>query len=216
MPTFFKQIPWRRFIVIAFGALVSYLLIPMIGARYNDIKSLREARRTRAMRFEDHDNEFTDKVNEVGDLMTAFNDHAHRMKLSGIELKEAQNELTKNHLERSLNIGVTRFWPMDFHREASELELLSPDQLKQLDAYIKDYEKSLEATTDATEPLWQFIDSSEYRVDDESQKKIDAMKTEMNKELEAQEDIRAGLVAKISTLFVNSNFRTGTLNMLGF
>ncbi len=209
------QIPWRRLILIAFGALVSYLLVPIIFSRYNEIKSVREARRARAIRFGDRNDEFNDKISDLASLMPAFNGHAHRVKLSAIEVKEADKELNTKHLERSLDMGDIWWWPQDFQREVGALALLSPDELKQLSSYVNDYNASLAAALDAPKELWHFVDSVDYRVDDASQKKIDTMTAEMYKKIQTEDTIRADLVEKISILFAKSNFRTGTLNMLG-
>jgi len=208
-----QVLSWLRPIL---AAAVLYVLIPWAFSNYTYVRSLREARLTRAIKFGDRNNEFNNKMAELASLMPAFDSHAHRMKLSCIELKEAHRELNKNHLERSLEMSWVYLWPKDVQREAAALALLSPDELKQLDDYVREYETSLGATLEAPKDLWHFVDSAEYKVDEKSQGKLRDLKAEMDKKFIAQDENRAELVGKIFALFANSTFRTRWVNTVGF
>ncbi len=212
-----RQIPWRRLMLIAAGALVSYLLIPIILSRYNDIKSLREARIERAIKFGDRDDEFSSKVNALETLIGFFGDHNNRGKISGTELRDARKDFYKNYRERYLELdAMAWWWPSDFRRETDALNLLAPDEIIQLNTYIHDYKESVKTTMNQPKLLFQFVDSPEYKVDKQGKKNFDDLKAKTIQEFQAQREIRNGFVQKISALFVKSNFRTNWLDMIGF
>jgi len=68
----------------------------------------------------------------------------------------------------------------------------------------------------AIQPLWRYLDSPGYKVDDDSKEKIRKMTETMNTEVKNQREIRDGVLQKISLLFANSTFRTRWFNTLGF
>jgi hypothetical protein len=211
-----RQIPWRRLMLIAAGALVSYLLIPIIVSRYNDIKSLREARIERAIKFGDRDDELSSKVNALETLMGFFADHNDRGKISGTQLIEVRKELYKNYRERYLDLdAMAWWWPSDFRRETDALNLLAPDEIRQLNTYIHDYKESVKTTMNQPKLLFEFVDSPRYKVDKQGKKDFEDLKAKTIQEFQAQREIRNGFVQKISALFVRSNFRTNWLDMIG-
>ncbi len=85
-----RKIPWRRLLLLGAGAVVSYLLVPVIISRYNDIRSLRDLRLTRAVEFGSRNNEFTSKVNVTATMLRMFASHNNRMKVSGQQFQEAR------------------------------------------------------------------------------------------------------------------------------
>jgi len=200
---------------IVAGAVL-YVLIPWTFSNYNNVRSLREARLTRAIKFGERNSEFNNKMSELMSLMPTFDSHAHRMKLSGIELKEAHRELNKNHLELSLEMSWIYLWPRDVQHEAEAQALLTPDELKQLGKLVGDYETSLGATLKAPDCLWHFVDSANYKVDAKSQNEIKKLKAGMDKKYNAESDNRTRLVGEIFALFANSKCRTSWVNTLGF
>jgi hypothetical protein len=208
MRSFLKSVPWRRLFLIAVGFLLTYFLVPVILSRYNETKSLREARLARAIKFGDYNTDFNSKANGLSTLMGFFAHHNQRMK--DANLKDAKTELFKNYKDRYLaDINATVWWwPQDFGREVATLDLLSASDRVQLDTLVTDYNTSLLATTNALRPLWIFMDSSDYKANDKSLKKIETMIAAMDTEMGHQSAIRNELVQKISGLFANSNYRT--------
>ena len=217
MTNFLRKVPWRRLVLIAFTALVSYFLIPVITSRYNDIRSLRDARLSRAIKFGDRNNDFNGKINSTATLLRMFGRHNQRTKISGAELNEGRKDLNTKYRERYLELDATAWWwPSEFVREADALKLLSPDEIRELQADVTDYNKSVLATINQVTYLWQFLDSPEYKVDEKSQKTIDGLETTMDKEFQTQHAIREDLVKKVAVLFAESNFRTRKWDLLGF
>lgn len=217
MKNLFGKVPWQQLLLITFTALVSYFLIPVITSRYSEIRSLHDARLARAIRFGDRNNDFNSKINVAATLLRMYGNHNYRTKISGAELDEARKDLYAKYKERNLDLDATAWWwPSEFVREAEALKLLSPDEIKQLQADVTEYNKSVLATINQVTYLWQFLDSPEYKVDEQSQDKISKLEAAMDKEFQTQHAIREDLVKKIATLFAESNFRTGERDLLGF
>jgi hypothetical protein len=212
-----KQLPWRRLLLIFVTGAVSYFLVPVILSRYNDFKALRDTRLTTALKFGDRNDEFNRKINATATLLRMFGTHNYRMKISGTDLQEARKELSKDYRERYLDLDATVWWgPADFVRETAGLDLLSPEEMKQLDAAIQDYNKSVLATMNQVIILWQFLDSPEYKADEQSKKKIDDLEATMDQEFQRQHEIRDEMVNKISAVFRRSNYRTGWRDLVAF
>lgn len=217
MKNLLNKVPWQQLLLVTFTALVSYFLIPVITSRYNDIRSLRDARLARAIRFGDRNNDFNSKINATATLLRMYDNHNYRTKISGAELNEARKDLYTKYKERYLDLDATAWWwPSEFVREADALKLLSPDEFKQLQADVADYNKSVLATVNQVTYLWQFLDSPEYKVDEQSRDKIARLEVAMDKEFQTQHAIREDLVKKIAILFAESNFRTQKTDLLGF
>jgi|SRR5688572_20870779 len=212
-----RGFPWRRSILIALSGLLSYILVPFGFSNYNEIRSLREARQIRAVRFGNQNSEFNGKINATATLLRATAAHNDRMRLSGSSLTEAQRDLYKNYLGRRLELDASVWWwPAEFAREAGALDLLSADEMKHLNAEVDDYKKSVLATINQITHLWTFLDSPGYRVDDQNKKKRSEIEQTMDMEFEKQYNIRNHLVSKINVLLTQSSYRTSKLNLLGF
>lgn len=217
MKNLLEKVPWQQLLLITFTALVSYFLIPVITSRYNDIRSLRDARLARAIRFGERNNDFNSKINATATLLRMYGNHNHRTKISGAELNEARKDLYARYKERYLDLDATAWWwPSEFVREADALKLLSLDEIKQLQADVTDYNKSVLGTMNQVTHLWQFLDSPEYKADQQSQDKIAKLEAAMDKEFQTQHAIREDRVKKIAILFAESNFRTRNTDLLGF
>jgi hypothetical protein len=211
-----RKFPWRRSLLIGLSGLLSYLLIPLGFSNYNEIRSLRDARLTRAVRFANQNAEFNSKVNATATLLRMTANHNDRMSLSDSQLREAQRDLYKNYQERRLELDASVWWwPSEFAREAGALDLLSADEMQKLNTDVEEYKKSVLATMNQLTYLWRFLDSPEYSLNDQSKKKRGEIEQAMEKEFGRQYDIRNGLVSKISQLFIKSNYRTTKLNLLG-
>lgn len=208
--------PWRRTFLIAISGLMSYLLVPLGFSNYNDIRSLHDARLARAIKFGNQNVEFNSKINTTATLLRLVASHNDRMKLSGLQLTEAKRDLFKSYQNRRLDLDVSWWWPSEFAREAGALELLSADEMKQLNLYVEEYKKSVLATMNQITYLWRFMDSPQYLADDQSKAKRSEIEQAMDVEFGKQYDIRNQLVSKISLLFTKSNHRTTKLNLLGF
>jgi hypothetical protein len=208
--------PWRRTMLIGLSGLLSYLLIPLGFSNYNDIRSIEDARLNRAVKFGNQNVEFNSKVNATATLLRMVADHNDRMKLSGTQLAESKQDLYKTYRDRRLDLESSWWWPSEFAREAGALQLLSTDEMKQLNLYIEEYKKSVLATMNQITYLWRFQDSPEYLVNDESKEKRSKIVQTMDMEFGKQFDMRNDLVSKIALLFTQSNHRTTKLNLLGF
>ena len=101
-------------------------------------------------------------------------------------------------------------------RETRALQLLSESEVTQLEADAVEYNKSVLATMNQMTTYWKFLDSPEYRVDDETRKKMDAMENSIANEFQTQHGIRQNLVKRITTTFAQSRYRTGWLDRIGF
>lgn len=217
MTQWFKTIPWRRVLLIVVTGFASYILVPVTLARYSELRSLREARMARAIKFGDRNEEFNSKINATTTLLRMFGSHNSRNKISGAELAEIRRELVKNYRERYLELDSTVWWwPSDMIRETRALQLLSESEMTQLEADAVEYNKSVLATMNQMTTYWRFLDSPEYRVDDETRKKMDDMETAIAKEFQTQHGIRQNLVKRITTTYAQSHYRTGLLDRLGF
>ncbi len=212
-----RGFPWRRSVLIVTSGVLSYLLIPWGFSNYNEVRLLREARQARAIKFSDRNADFNSKVNGLVTLMESFADHNYRLKISGLELKEERKELLMKYRERYLEIDATLWWwPWEFEREARALRLLSPDEVNQLKAHVTEYSGSVLETTNEVKRLWTFLDSPQYRVDEQSMNKAVALKASVLSEVKKQYELRNVLVEKISALFSQSEFRSGWSDIAGF
>ena len=52
------SIPWQKVLLILAGGLVTYIVVPITASRYNDSRTLREARLARAVEFNTRNNDF--------------------------------------------------------------------------------------------------------------------------------------------------------------
>ena len=208
---------WQRSLLIALSGLLSYILIPLGFSNYNEIRSLREARQVRAVKFGNQNSDFNGKINATATLLRSTASHNDRMKLSGSKLTEAQQDLYKKFQERRLELDTSIWWwPAEFAREVDALDLLSADEMKQLNTEVGEYKKSVLATMNQLTYLWRFLDSPEYSVNDQNQKKRSEIEQAMDLEFEKQYNIRNQLVSKIGVLLTQSSYRTSKLNLLGF
>jgi hypothetical protein len=212
-----EKIPVRRLILIAIGGLASYLLIPMILSRHNDIKSLREARSSRAVKFGDRNAEFTSRIHAEATLLNMFAQHNDRMNIAGTELKEERKELYENYRRIYLEIDSTEWWwPWEFEREVRALRLLSPTELTELHRYIQDYSESAKKTIYDPIYLWHFLDSPEYKVrEKKSRDEIKGLQEKINNAFGPEYEKRAELVEKIVALFGKSDFRCEWHDIVG-
>lgn len=216
MPNPSKMVQVRRLMLIALGGLATYLLIPMILSRHSDIKSLREQRLTRAVKFGDRNAEFVNRIHAEATMLSMFAQHNDRMKISGTELKEARQELYQNYRKEYLEIDTEWWWPWEFKREVAALRLLSPDELTQLHRYVNDYSENAKSTINKPTHLWHFLDSPEYKVGDKkSQAEITKLEKNINDTFEPDNEKRAELVQKIAALLANSNFRCEWHDIVG-
>jgi hypothetical protein len=212
-----EKIPVRRLMLIALSGLASYLLVPMILSRYDDIRSLREARLTKAVKFGDRNAEFISNIHAESTLLRMFASHNDRMNVSGEELKEARKELVEDYRKRYLQLDATEWWwPWEFEREVRALSLLSPDEMKQLHAYIQAYSDSAKKTIYEPIYLWRFLDSPEYTVrDQKSQDEIKRLEDKIDSTFGPEDEKRAEAVEKITALFAQSNFKTEWHDIVG-
>jgi hypothetical protein len=210
-----RFVPVRRLLLLASGALLSYIVVPMVLSKYNEIRTLREARQTRAVKFGDRNDEFNGKMNELTTLMGFFHDHNFRIKPSSAEFRNAQTELYKSYHDRYLSLDSTMWWwPSDFVRETAALNLLSDDDVQQLWKDVAEYNKSILATTNQPKQLFEFIDSPNCKLDNKSRKFIEDEQNRISLEFQTEHKTRDILVQKISQRLVQSNFRTGWWDMI--
>jgi len=208
---------WKKLAVLSplFGGVLIYIAIPLCLSNYNETKSLREARLATAVKFGDYNTDFNSKANGLATLMGFFASHNQRMK--NADLKDAKFEFFKNYKDRYLaDINSTVWWwPNELIREVALRDLLSPEDIKRLQALVDKYNESLLATVNALHDLRVFMDTLDYKASDKSQKTIDAMKAAMNTEMGNQSTIRYNLTGEISALFVKSNYKTTWRSYMG-
>lgn len=207
----------RPYLVPAIAGLLAYFLIPLALSRYNDVKSIQEARLARAVKFGDRNAEFVSRIHSEGTLLRMFADRNERMNLSGNALKEARRDLVENYRKQYLEIDATEWWwPREFAREVRALNLLAPEEMTQLEAYIRAYSESSNQTIYQPIYLWQFLDSPKYKVcRKKSVDEIKRLEGNIDNAFVPEYDKRDELVKKITALFAQSNFRTGWRNIIG-
>ena len=213
------SIPWQKVLLILAGGLVTYIVVPITAARYNDIRLLREARLARAVDFNSRNNDFNARVNLTRTMMEMYVDHNSRMNITGTEFQDRRKELVKEFKERRLELDGAWWWPGQFSREAEALNLLTPDELKQLGKSIEEYNYSVLQTMNQLTYLWRFLDSPDYKAeytdDSASKQRVDELKKNMAAEFEKQHQIRQELVKKVVMLFEESQCRSSWRDMVG-
>jgi hypothetical protein len=127
-----------------------------------------------------------------------------------------QKELYKNYQERRLELDEAAWWwPSEFAREAGALDILSADEMKQLNTDFGDYKNSVLNTMNQVTYLWNFLDSPEYRFNDQSKTKREEIEARMRKEFENEYNARNQLVSRVASLFSKSEHRTNTFDLVG-
>jgi len=211
-----RSIPWRRATLIVFGGLLSYLVIPLGFAQYSEVKSLRDARRSRAVKFGERNTEFNSKINATLTLLRMAADHNERIKLSDSQLPDAQKDLYSNYRQRRLDLDEAAWWwPSEFAREAAGLDLLSATEIEQLNADIANYNASVLNTVNQVTYLWRYLDSPEYGLNDLSRKKRDELEKQITAEMGKEYKARNELVNSVSSLLSRSNHRSNTFDLMG-
>jgi hypothetical protein len=211
-----RSIPWKRGFLIIFGGLLSYFVIPLGFSQYNEVKLLREARLARAIKFGDNNTTFNSKVNATATLLRMFVGHNARVKVSDARLPDAQMDLYRSYQQRRLDLDEAAWWwPSEFAREAAALDLLSRDEVKELQRLVDEYNKSVLNTMNQVTTLWQFLDSPEYRLNELSDEKRKAIDANVGKEMGKEYDARNKLVSSVAALLTKSRYRTNTFDLLG-
>ena len=211
-----RSIPWKRAFLVLFGGMLSYFVIPLSFAQYSEVTSLRDARLARAIKFGDHNSEFNTKVNSTATLLRMYVGHNERAGLNNTQLPEAQKELYRNYQQRRLDLDeIAWWWPSEFAREAGALDLLSPEEMKLLQTYVADYNKSVLNTMNQVTTLWAFLDSPEYRFDEASKTKREQIEAKIGMEMGKEYDARNQLVSNVALLFSRSKYRTNTFDLIG-
>lgn len=161
---------------------------------------------------------FYSKIHAEATLLRMSVSHNDRMNLSGAELKEARKDLTENYRSRYLEIdGAEWWWPWEFVREVSALDMLSKDEMTELKKLVGEYGESANRTIYEPIYLWQFLDSPKYEVRGKKSKdEIKRLDGNIDKVFKPEYDKRAELVEKITELFERSNYRTGWREIAGF
>lgn len=208
---------FRPLLLPVIGGLLAYFLVPIALSRYNDVRSLREARLTRAIHFGDRNAEFVSKIHREDTLLRMFAAHNDRMNISGTELKKARRDLSENYRNQYLEIDATEWWwPWEFKREVRALNLLSSDELTQLDKYLHEYSDSAKLTIYQPIYLWEYLDSPKYKIGrKKSKSEITKIEGRINDISGPEYEKRAELVEKIAALFAQSNYRTGWRDIVG-
>lgn len=215
-----KSISWQSvfkvLLTLMVEAVLLYTVIPFGFSQYNEIRSLRDARRNRAVKFGELNTEFNRKVNATKTLLLMFADHNQRIRLSSFQVPDAQKDLYRSYEQWRLDLDEVAWWgASEFLREAGALDLLSEDEKKQLQGHLGEYSKSVLRTVNQVTALWNFFDSPKYRMDkgsDTEKKKIEA---EADRQMGLEYDIRANLVNSVASLFLNSTHRTNQYNKIG-
>lgn len=211
-----RSFPWRRALLIVFGGLLSYLVIPLGFAQYGEIKSLRDARRSRAVKFGERNTEFNSKINATLTLLRMAADHNERMKLSVSQVPDAQKDLYSIYRELRLDLDEAAWWwPSEFAREAAGLDLLSATEVEQLTADVTNYNASVLNTMNQVTTLWRFLDSPEYSLNDLNRQKRDEIEKKITAEMGKEYQTRNELVSRISSLFSKSRHRSNTFDQIG-
>lgn len=209
-------LPLRRLLIFLATVVASYLLLPLILTRYNEARLVRDARTAKTIELGDFTADFDSKVNRMRTLMFFYVDHNVRMK--DVDLRDIKTELFRNFKDQYLADldPHTWWWPQSFKREVAALNLLSPDEMSRLDTNMSEYGDSLKATVGALGPLWEFLDSPDYKLNPASQAKITSLRDTLDTKINNERSIRYAVAQRSSGLFVNSHFRTRWRDMVRF
>ncbi len=191
--------------VILIG-LSSYF-IPGIVAEANKEEALRTARLKKSLEIGAHDLDFRSRLNVLKTRMDTFHKQNLRGKLSPSELKEARKVFQKEYTDEYLALDkMAWWWYWDLEREAEIFDLLSPDDAKKLLEFIKEYAKNVERCVGVIDPMWSYLSSADYSLDQESLNHLVTLQTQINLDLTTLNDQRVILVKNISALFAASRY----------
>ena len=166
--------------------------------------------------FADNNAVFNSKVNATATLLRMFAAHNERVKVSDARLPDAQMDLFRSYQQRRLDLDEAAWWwPSEFVREAGALDLLSPDEMRELQRLVDEYNKSVLNTMNQLTTLWQFLDSSEYRLDELSEQKRKKIDADVGREMGNDYVARNKLVSSVAALLSKSRYRTSTFDLLG-
>lgn len=197
-----KEASQHPLILLLVGSVLSSLLIPGISARSSEAQLLQETRLKKALEVGTHNREFDSKLNGITTLMKTFHNQNVRMKFNPVELREAQNAFRKDYTDRYLALNETAWWwYWDIQREARLLKLTSAADDTRLDQKIKEYGDSTTASVGAIAPMWRFLSSYEYRIDDASQVEFVKLEKAMNEAITTQYTARGTLVQDMAKIF---------------
>ena len=197
-----KEASQHPLLLLLVGSVLSSLLIPGISSRSSEAQLLQETRLKKALEVGTRNREFDSKLNVLSTLMQTFHNQNVRMKFNSGELKEAQTAFRKQYTDRYLELDeMAWWWYGDIEREAHLLKLTSAEDYKLLDETIKKYNESVATTVEAIGPMWRYLSSSDYSLDDAKQKHFEQLKETMNQEIGKQHAVRGNLVQDIAKIF---------------
>ena len=186
---------------------LSTYLIPGIVAEASKQEALRTARLKKSLEIGAHDMDFRSRLNVLKTRMDTFHKQNLRGKLSPSELKEARKMFQKEYTDEYLALDkMAWWWYWDLEREAEVFDLLSSDDTKKLLEFIREYAANVERCVGSIDPVWSYLSSADYKLDQGSQNHFVALTTQMNSDLIALNDQRVVLVKNISALFAHSQY----------
>ncbi|MGH9908676.1 MAG: hypothetical protein ACRD8U_24210 [Pyrinomonadaceae bacterium] len=197
-----KEASQHPLILLLVGSVLSSLLIPGISARSTEAQLIQETRLKKALEVGIHNREFDSKLNGITTLMKTFHNQNVRMKFNPVELRQAQNAFRKDYTDRYLALNETAWWwYWDIQREARLLKLTSASDDARLDQKIKEYGDSTTVSVGAIAPMWKFLSSYEYRIDDGSQVEFIKLEKAMDEAITTQYKARGTLVQDMAKIF---------------
>jgi hypothetical protein len=185
------------------GALMTSLLIPYLNDQFSRNRVRQETSLKKVLEIGLHNTEFNSELNTLKTMMQSFHNQNVRLQLQPDELREAQKNFRKDFNTRYLALDEKAwYWYWDLGREAEVLNLISPNELKMLDADLNEYGANVTKSVEAMRPLWRALTSHDYNPNDkEYRAKFDKMLDDVNVELSPLFEIRKRLVESISKHF---------------
>ena len=204
---------WVKFLLTVlaaplFIAALSTYVIPKIIEKSNRTEQLKSARLKKALEIGDRNRDFNGKLNRLKTRMNMFFELSKRNRLSESDLRNAQYLFEKEYTEDYLEMDRQAWWwYWDLEREGTYFELLSQDELAHLHQLSEQYGNNVQSSVNAITPLWRFLSSADYRANDESQKRVEALQAEMNQKSQQLSDERTQRLAKeMAALFARSHY----------
>ena len=209
-----KRESWLKWLLTVlaapiFIAALSTYVIPKIIEKSSRTEQLRSARLKKALEIGDRNRDFNGRLNLLKTRMNIFFELSKRNRLSESDLRAAQRTFEKEYTEDYLEMDKQAWWwYWDLEREGTYFELLSQDELNQLRALSQQYGNNVGASVDAISPLWRFLSSTDYRVDDASQKRVKELQDKMNQVSQQLSDERTQKLAKeMAAVFARSHYK---------
>jgi hypothetical protein len=205
---------WKTVVVTAVVlpivvALLSTYFIPRIIDYSNKAEALRIARLKKSVDVEERNREFTSKFHVLKTSLQMFHKQNVLAKLSGKQLREAQDRFRQQYTDRYLAFDETAWWQFEsLGPEATAFDLLSSEENAEIVKLAGAYGNNAAKSVGAIDPLWRHLCSTKYTVNKKGQKYVAELDSTMEGSIRTLDDERQALVTRISTVFAQTRYQS--------